>query len=56
MAAFKSIDWNNLLEMEAPWVPQPDDNMDTTYFEGKISHINFLVSNILNIFYPHTTC
>ncbi|KAB7499969.1 Serine/threonine-protein kinase greatwall, partial [Armadillidium nasatum] len=30
---FKSIDWDNLLDSVAPFVPQPDDAMDTTYFE-----------------------
>ena len=35
MAVFDSIDWENLLNMEAPWIPQPDDNLDTAYFEGK---------------------
>ena len=32
--AFKDIDWHNLLDMEAPFIPQPDDETDTTYFEG----------------------
>ncbi|RXG51650.1 Serine/threonine-protein kinase greatwall, partial [Armadillidium vulgare] len=30
---FKSIDWDNLRDSVAPFVPQPDDAMDTTYFE-----------------------
>ena len=35
MSLFSSLDWNNLLEMEPPFLPQPDDARDTTYFEGK---------------------
>ena len=36
MAAFDTIDWHNLLEMEAPFIPQPDDLTDTSYFEGQL--------------------
>jgi len=34
MQAFKTVDWQNLLDIEAPWIPQPDNNTDTSYFEG----------------------
>ena len=34
MAAFKDINWHNLLDMEAPFIPQPEDVTDTSYFEG----------------------
>ncbi|XP_059142329.1 serine/threonine-protein kinase greatwall-like [Physella acuta] len=34
---FSSVDWNNILNIEPPFVPQPDDNTDTTYFEPKNS-------------------
>lgn len=34
-ALFSCIDWPNLKDTEAPFIPQPDDAMDTTYFEGK---------------------
>ena len=31
---FSGIDWTNLRGTKAPFIPQPDDAMDTTYFEG----------------------
>ena len=34
MDYFKGLDWNHLLDLEPPFVPQPDDETDTTYFEG----------------------
>ncbi|GFO43662.1 serine/threonine-protein kinase greatwall-like [Plakobranchus ocellatus] len=35
MVFFSEIDWENLLETEPLFVPQPDDDMDTTYFKRK---------------------
>ena len=35
MGLFSEIDWENVLDMEAPFVPQPDDQMDTCYFDRK---------------------
>ena len=32
---FKHVDWNNLLYERPPFVPQPDHNMDTCYFETR---------------------
>ncbi|KAK7486660.1 hypothetical protein BaRGS_00022061, partial [Batillaria attramentaria] len=37
MPFFSHLDWNRLLETEAPFIPAPDDNMDTSYFEHKFS-------------------
>lgn len=34
-ALFSNIDWTNLNNIQAPFIPQPDNAMDTTYFEGK---------------------
>jgi hypothetical protein len=34
MDYFKDLDWNHLLDLEPPFIPQPDDETDTTYFEG----------------------
>lgn len=34
MPLFSGVDWDNLLSMTAPFVPQPDDSMDTVYFQG----------------------
>ena len=36
MALFESIDWTGLDQVEMPFVPDPDDAMDTCYFEGKL--------------------
>ncbi|XP_066910266.1 serine/threonine-protein kinase greatwall-like [Clytia hemisphaerica] len=35
MDCFGSIDWNDIHNQQAPFVPQPDDNYDTTYFNAK---------------------
>lgn len=35
MPFFSSIDFANLLKVEAPFIPQPEDHMDTGYFERK---------------------
>jgi hypothetical protein len=34
MPLFSGVDWDNLLSITAPFVPQPDDSMDTVYFQG----------------------
>jgi hypothetical protein len=34
MPLFSGVDWDNLLSMTAPFIPQPDDSMDTVYFQG----------------------
>jgi len=34
MPLFSGVDWDNLLSLTAPFVPQPDDSMDTVYFQG----------------------
>lgn len=33
---FSCINWADLKDIEAPFIPQPDDATDTTYFEGKL--------------------
>lgn len=35
MPLFRNIDWENLLQKEPPFVPQPDSSTDTCYFQGK---------------------
>ena len=35
MDFFHGLDWNNLLDVEPPFVPNPDDATDTSYFDGK---------------------
>lgn len=34
LTLFKDINWSRLLDMEAPFIPQPDDITDTAYFQG----------------------
>lgn len=45
MPLFSAVDWDNLLSVTAPFVPQPDDGMDTVYFQARniLQHLN--VSN-----------
>ncbi|KAF9275415.1 hypothetical protein BGZ68_010816, partial [Mortierella alpina] len=32
---FRGVDWENIRNQEAPFIPSPNDNMDTSYFDGK---------------------
>jgi hypothetical protein len=32
---FQTIDWDNLANAPAPFIPVPDNDSDTFYFEGK---------------------
>lgn len=34
MRIFAGINWDRLLEAEAPFIPQPDNITDTAYFQG----------------------
>ena len=45
MPLFSSINWDNLLNTTAPFIPQPDDSTDTVYFQARniLQHLN--VSN-----------
>ncbi|XP_013789256.1 serine/threonine-protein kinase greatwall-like [Limulus polyphemus] len=42
---FKETDWENLLVKEGPFVPQPDNEMDTIYFEARNNMQHLKVSN-----------
>ncbi|XP_071526343.1 serine/threonine-protein kinase greatwall-like, partial [Panulirus ornatus] len=42
---FSCIDWASLKDIQAPFVPQPDDAMDTTYFEARNNIQHLTVSN-----------
>lgn len=33
---FQNIQWDHLLSVEPPFVPQPDSEYDTSYFRGKL--------------------
>ncbi len=35
-AFFNTMDWDNLANIPAPFIPVPDNDSDTFYFEGKI--------------------
>ncbi|GFR88849.1 serine/threonine-protein kinase greatwall-like [Elysia marginata] len=43
---FSGVDWANLLDTEPLFVPQPDDNMDTTYFKPKNDQRNLVMSDV----------
>jgi hypothetical protein len=36
------MDWDNLANLPAPFIPMPDNDSDTFYFEGKISNKSIL--------------
>jgi len=33
---FRGVDWDNIRSQEAPFIPAPNDNMDTSYFDGNL--------------------
>lgn len=45
MDVFSNIVWDNLLKTEPPFVPDPDDIMDTGYFQARNELFNFNVSS-----------
>ncbi|KAJ8950148.1 hypothetical protein NQ314_008001 [Rhamnusium bicolor] len=45
METFKNIDWDNLLSMTPPFVPDPYDLTDTGYFQARNELLNFNISN-----------
>ena len=34
---FHSFYWSNLLEQDAPFIPEPDDETDTGYFDARLN-------------------
>ncbi|KAI7828217.1 kinase-like domain-containing protein [Gamsiella multidivaricata] len=32
---FRGVDWENIRNQEAPFIPAPNDDMDTSYFDGR---------------------
>ncbi|XP_054707549.1 LOW QUALITY PROTEIN: serine/threonine-protein kinase greatwall-like [Uloborus diversus] len=34
-ALFENVEWENILQMKAPFIPVPDSQTDTTYFEAR---------------------
>ncbi|XP_017776553.1 PREDICTED: serine/threonine-protein kinase greatwall [Nicrophorus vespilloides] len=45
MPVFSSIDWENLLSVQPPFVPDPYDLTDTGYFQARNELLNFNISN-----------
>lgn len=45
MNVFRNIDWNNLLSITPPFVPDPFDPQDTGYFQARNELLNFNLSN-----------
>ncbi|XP_043546461.1 serine/threonine-protein kinase greatwall isoform X1 [Chiloscyllium plagiosum] len=41
---FQEVDWDNLQNCSMPFVPQPDDETDTTYFEARNNAQHLVVS------------
>ncbi|XP_066249824.1 serine/threonine-protein kinase greatwall [Euwallacea similis] len=44
MEAFKNIDWENLLNVTPPFIPDPCDLTDTAYFQARNELLNFTLS------------
>lgn len=44
---FGSVAWDKILEEKAPFVPQPDDETDTGYFEARNNMLHLKVSEVI---------
>ncbi|XP_059082263.1 serine/threonine-protein kinase greatwall-like isoform X2 [Tigriopus californicus] len=44
---FGSVAWDKILEEKAPFVPQPDDDTDTGYFEARNNMLHLKVSEVI---------
>ena len=42
---FKTVDWDNILSAEMPFVPTPDSDTDTGYFDGHNAAFNIRLSD-----------
>lgn len=45
MPVFEEIDWDNLLMVQPPFVPDPCDITDTGYFQARNELLNFNISS-----------
>lgn len=43
---FQNVNWKDILNTEAPFIPQPKDHTDTTYFQARNCLQNLRVSQI----------
>lgn len=48
MKLFQDFPWNEPLKATPPFIPQPDDNYDTCYFQGNFTLYNILQMNVMN--------
>lgn len=46
---FQGLNWGNLLEQEAPFVPEPEDETDTGYFDARNNMLHLKVSQVANL-------
>ncbi len=46
LSFFSSVSWPDLLEQEAPFVPQPEDVTDTGYFDARNNLLHLRVSQV----------
>lgn len=47
---FASVDWENLLNVAAPFIPVPDNDSDTFYFEGRSSITGWCLLSHVSLF------
>jgi hypothetical protein len=48
---FQGIDWNSLLRMKADFIPQLEDEDDTSYFDSRSERYGHGIPSQLNFFY-----
>uniref|UniRef100_A0A0A9Z958 Serine/threonine-protein kinase greatwall n=1 Tax=Lygus hesperus TaxID=30085 RepID=A0A0A9Z958_LYGHE len=48
MAVFETIKWDELHQSLAPFIPNPDNNMDTSYFTARNNLQNWKISSVIN--------
>ena len=46
---FHGFNWNNLLEQDAPFIPEPDDETDTGYFDARNNMLHLKVSQVADL-------
>ena len=46
---FRGLNWTNLLEQDAPFVPEPEDDTDTGYFDARNNMLQLKVSQVADL-------